>query len=200
MRYKLIMKDLEREESSARPSLSRAFLEHRPLVLPGWAAHFTFWPLMAVGLALDLWTKRAVFDWLQQEQSNGVSIIDGFLQFIRAKNAGAAFGIATGQTQLLAAVSVVALVVIFVVFLLSGTEKKLVHIALGLFAAGVCGNLHDRIFYDGFVRDFIDIVYWPGRHWPAFNIADSMLCIAVALLIISAFTEKSSRKRAQQHK
>jgi len=194
------MTDLEREESSVRPSLSRAFLKHRPLVLPGWSAHFTFWPLIAVGLALDLWTKRAVFDWLQQEQSNGISIIDGFLQFVRAKNAGAAFGIATGQTQLLAAVSVVALVVIFVVFLLSGTEQKLVHIALGLFAAGVCGNLHDRIFYDGFVRDFIDIVYWPGKHWPAFNIADSMLCIAVGLLIISASTGKSSRKRARQHK
>jgi len=152
------------------------------------------------GLALDLWSKKAVFDWLGQKPGHSVSIIDGFLQFIRAKNAGAAFGIATGQTQLLVAVSAVALVVILVVFLLSGTEKKLVHIALGLFAAGVCGNLHDRIFHDGFVRDFIDIVYWPGRHWPAFNIADSMLCIAVALLIISAFTEKSSRKRAQQHK
>ena len=194
------MTDLEREESSVRPSSSRASLKHRPLVLPGWAAHFTFWPLIAVGLALDLWTKRAVFDWLQQEQSNGISIIDGFLQFVRAKNAGAAFGIATGQTQLLAAVSVVALVVIFVVFLLSGTEQKLVHIALGLFAAGVCGNLHDRIFYDGFVRDFIDIVYWPGKHWPAFNIADSMLCIAVGLLIISASTGKSSQRRARQHK
>ena len=194
------MTDLEREESSARPSSGRAFLKHRPLVLPGWAAHFTFWPLIAVGLALDLWTKRAVFDWLQQEQSNGISIIDGFLQFVRAKNAGAAFGIATGQTQLLTAVSVIALVVIFVVFLLSGTEKKLVHIALGLFAAGVCGNLHDRIFCDGFVRDFIDIVYWPGKHWPAFNIADSMLCIAVGLLIISASTGKSSQKRARQHK
>ena len=194
------MTDLEREESSARLSLSRAFLKHRPLVLPDWAAHFTFWPLIAVGLTLDLWTKRAVFDWLQQEQSNGISIIDGFLQFVRAKNAGAAFGIATGQTQLLTVVSVIALIIIFAVFLLSGTEKRLVHVALGLFAAGVCGNLHDRIFHDGFVRDFIDIVYWPGKHWPAFNIADSMLCIAVGLLIISASTGKSSQKRARQHK
>ena len=97
-------------------------------------------------------------------------------------------------------VSVIALVIILVIFLLSGTEKKLIHIALGLFAAGVCGNLYDRIFYDGFVRDFIDIVYWPGKHWPAFNVADSMLCIAVGLLVISASTGKSSRKHAQQHK
>jgi signal peptidase II len=62
----------------------------------------------------------------------------------------------------------------------------LVHVALGLFAAGVCGNLYDRIFNDGLVRDFID-VYYRQHHWPAFNVADSMLCIAVGLGIISCF-------------
>ena len=200
IRCTLVMTELKREKSIAQPSSGWAFLKHRSWVLPDLAAQLIFWPLIMAGLALDLWSKKAVFDWLGQKPGHSVSIIDGFLQFIRAKNAGAAFGIATGQTQLLAAVSVVALVVILVVFLLSGTEKKLVHIALGLFAAGVCGNLYDRIFYDGFVRDFIDIAYWPGKHWPAFNIADSMLCIAVGLLIISASTGKSSRKRAQQHK
>jgi len=194
------MTELKREEGSAQPLVTLLRKAKQQVVLPDLKAHLIFWPLIATGLALDLWTKRAVFDWLQREQSNSVSIIDGFLQFVRAKNAGAAFGIATGQTQLLTTVSVIALVVILAVFLLSGTEKKLVHIALGLFAAGVCGNLYDRIFCDGFVRDFIDIVYWPGRHWPAFNIADSMLCIAVGLLIISALTGKSSQKRARQHK
>ena len=171
--------------------------------MPSLAAHLLFWPLMAVGLILDLWSKRAVFDWLRQSQraEDGISIIDGFLRLVVAENAGAAFGIVPGQRYLLVAVSIIALIVLFVVFLLSGTEQKLVHVALGLFAAGVCGNLYDRIFNNGLVRDFIDIVYWPGRHWPAFNIADSMLCIAVGLIIISGFfTGKSSRKRARQHK
>ena len=75
------------------------------------------------------------------------------------------------------------------------------HAALGLFAAGICGNLYDRIFNNGLVRDFIDVVYWSGRHWPAFNFADSMLCIGVGVVIISGlFTEKSARKHAQQRK
>ena len=74
------------------------------------------------------------------------------------------------------------------------------HVALGLFTAGICGNLWDRIFNDGRVRDFIDIVYWPGKHWPAFNIADSMLCIGVGLMIISSLTEQSYRKCVQQRK
>ena len=120
---------------------------------------------------------------------------------MEAVNDGAAFGIASGQRYLLVAVSVIALIVILTVFLFSGSERKLVHIALGLFAAGICGNLYDRIFNNGLVRDFIDVVYWPGRHWPAFNIADSMLCIGVGLLIISgAFTGKFSRRYARQHK
>ncbi len=160
--------------------------------LPGLKAQLVFWPVMAIGLTLDLWSKNFVFGRLLQQQHNSISIIDGFLQLVLAENEGAAFGIATGHSQLLVAVSVIALAVIFAVFLFGGTEQRLVHVALGLFAAGVCGNLYDRIFNEGFVRDFIDVVYWPGRHWPAFNIADSMLCIAVGLLIISTF-----RARAQ---
>ncbi len=76
----------------------------------------------------------------------------------------------------------------------------MIHIALGLFTGGILGNLYDRIFNDGMVRDFID-VYIGNKHWPTFNVADGLLCIGVGLLIISTFvTEKSSQKHAQQHK
>ena len=159
---------------------------------------FTFY--FSLLLALDLWSKAAVFDWLSRRQDGSVSVIDGFFRFVAVENTGAAFGIATGRTHLLTAVSLIALAVIFVVFFFGKVKRKLVYAALGLFAAGVCGNLYDRIFNDGRVRDFIDVVYWPGRHWPAFNIADSMLCIGVGLMIISTFTEKSSQRHARQHK
>lgn len=190
------MTEPKKENSSARPSAGRAFLSdtaktaHRRLLwcgieLPCLAAHLVFWPLTIIGIALDLWTKKAVFDWLYQKPSNSVSIIDGFLHLVIAENAGAAFGIASGQRYLLTSVSVIALIVIFGIFILGGIKQRLIHVALGLFAAGVCGNLWDRIFNDGRVRDFID-VYYRQYHWPAFNIADSMLCIAVGLLIISS--------------
>lgn len=195
------MTELSREEGGAGLNSGQAFSKRRFFVLPGLKAQLTFWPLMVTGLALDLASKSAVFSWLEQKPGNSVSIIDGFLQLVRTVNPGAAFGIATGQSDLLIAVSVIALVVIFAVFLLSGSQQKLVHVALGLFAAGVCGNLYDRISNDGLVRDFIDVVYWPGRHWPAFNIADTLLCIGVGLLIMANFfTGKSSRTRARQHK
>ncbi len=194
------MEELKKEESSAKPSPGRILLKCRPLVMPGLRAHLVFWPLMAIGIALDLWSKRAVFDWLQQ-QGNNITIIDGFLRLVMALNDGAAFGLFSGKPYLLVAVSIVALIAIFVIFLFSGTERRFVHVALALFAAGVCGNLYDRIFNNGLVRDFIDVVYWPGRHWPAFNIADSMLCIAVGLLVTSTFLSgKSFQKCGQQHK
>jgi len=193
------MTETKTEERSARPNLSRAFLERLGLMLPDAKAQLTFWSLLVVGLALDLWTKRVVFDWLEHRGS--VSIINGFLQFVRALNNGAAFGIMAGKHYLLAAVSVVALIGIFAVFLFSRSRQRLVHIALGLFAAGVCGNLYDRIFNGGLVRDFVDVVYWPGKHWPAFNVADSLLCIGVGLLFISTFfTGRSARRHAQQRK
>jgi len=192
------MSDLNRLENAAPPSPGRAFLDRRGIRLPPLKAHLIFWPVMVIGLAIDLWTKRAVFDWLEERGS--FPIVNGFLELVLAENDGAAFGIAAGQHQVLAAVSIAAMIVILAIFLLGGNREKLVHIALGLFAAGVCGNLWDRIFNNGRVRDFIDVVYWPGKHWPAFNVADSMLCIGVGLLVISTFfTEKHSRKHAQQH-
>ncbi len=148
-----------------------------------------------------MWSKFAVFAWLGEPPAEPVSIVNGIVRLDAYKNDGAAFGIAAGQRGLLVAVSVVALLVVVGLFLLGGRRRRLVHIALGLFAAGVCGNLYDRIFNDGFVRDFIDVVYWPGKHWPAFNVADSMLCIAVALLIASSiFTRKPYPERALPQK
>ncbi len=149
--------------------------------------HLLFWPVFAAGVVLDLWTKNAVFNWLGDLRRDSVTIINGFLRLQLAENPGAAFGIATGQRSLLVVVSVAALVVVIAVFLFAGTNRKIIQIALALFAAGVSGNLYDRLFNNGLVRDFIDVVYWPGRHWPAFNVADSMLCIAVGLLILSGF-------------
>ncbi len=186
----------ENSSDSGSTIVSRYASQLKPHVLrtklPGLTAQLIFWPLVAGGLALDLWTKAAVFDWLHRQGRTSFPVIDGFLRLVMALNDGAAFGLFRGKPHWLAAVSVVALIMVLAVFLFGSVKHKLMHVALGLFTAGVLGNLYDRIFNDGLVRDFIDVVYWPGRHWPAFNVADSMLCIAVALLIISMLiTQKS---------
>jgi len=164
--------------------------------LPDRFAHLIFWPIATAGLLLDLWTKQAVFAALRDEPDQSRTIIRGILTVRLALNDGAAFGIASGRQAFLVGVSTVALLIILGVFLFGSARQRIVQIALGLFAAGVCGNLYDRAFNDGRVRDFIDVVYWPGRHWHTFNVADAMLCIAVGLLVIATlFTDSSCRKR-----
>ena len=192
---------MKKEENGARPSSGRAFLSRTDESrLSGLKAHIIFWSIAVLGIAVDLWTKSAVFSWLEQGPDHRFSIIDGFLQLVLTENAGAAFGIAAGRRDLLVVVSVIALIVIFAVFLFGGSRRTLVHVALGLFAAGVCGNLYDRIFNNGLVRDFID-VYYREHHWPAFNVADGMLCVGVGLMIISSlFTGRFSQKRARRRK
>jgi signal peptidase II len=189
------------EENAARRGSDQAVLKQQSLALPDLKAHLTFWPLLVVGLALDLWTKKIAFDYLKRQETDTVPVIDGFLQLVIRLNKGAAFGIASGQTHLLIAISAIALAIILAIFLFGGIRQRLMHIALGLFAAGVCGNLYDRVFNHGFVRDFVDVVYWPGKHWPAFNLADTMLCVGVGLLIISnLLTGTSCQKHAPQQK
>ena len=82
------------------------------LTLPGLKAHLLFWPLMAAGFLLDVWTKAAVFEWLKQKPGYNISVIDGFLRLVLAENAGAAFGLFQGQRYKLIAASIFAMIVI----------------------------------------------------------------------------------------
>jgi signal peptidase II len=184
------------------PTASGARLGDRFKVeLPDIIGHLIFWPILLSGLLADLWTKQAVFAWLEHKVGQSTDILDGFLMFRMALNTGAAFGIASGRLPFLVGVSVVALLVILGVFFLATARQRMLQVSLGLFAAGVSGNLWDRLFNGGRVRDFIDVVYWPGRHWHTFNVADAMLCIAVGLLVVATLlTDSSNRTHAPQHK
>ncbi len=75
-------------------------------------------------------------------------------------------------------------------------NDRLLCIALSLILGGALGNVLDRLMY-GAVVDFIDLHY-ANWHWPAFNIADSAICIG-ATLIIWGELRKSFGKSAQSH-
>ena len=170
-----------------------------PTTLPWLTATLLFWPVALAGAALDLWSKWAVFNWLPTLEPsryvmiNGEAVpefrytlIDNFLYFILRENDGAAFSIFRGWTFSLVAISAVALVVVIGIFFSRKIHSRLMLFALGCMTSGIIGNLYDRAFNDGRVRDFIDVLIpvidYP---WPTFNVADSMLCIGVGLLIIS---------------
>jgi signal peptidase II len=75
-----------------------------------------------------------------------------------------------------------AAIVAVLVFWLSRVESPFLAVAIGLVIGGAIGNVIDRIRF-GAVVDFLDF-YIGSWHWPAFNIADSAICVGVAAMLL----------------
>ena len=109
------------------------------------------------------------------------SIIDGFFSLTLVHNRGAAFGLLPQQTTLfifLSLFTITLLLLFYRRFFSRGTPFRL---SAGLILGGAVGNLIDRLRYN-YVVDFLDFQFG-SYHWPAFNLADSAICLGVACLI-----------------
>jgi len=132
--------------------------------------------------------------WIQQSDFHAFAVIEGFFNMIRAYNPGVAFSMFADlpdsvRLWLLLGVTIgIAIAVLFWWWqerLRAGITSWL----LVLILAGAAGNIWDRIQL-GYVVDFIDWYVRIGDveyHWPAFNVADACISIAVVLLLISSF-------------
>ena len=112
-----------------------------------------------------------------------VPLIPGLLNLVHIHNKGAAFGLLSGLSAEFAWLFFVAttgLVLGVLGYLLWRLPDDHWPAALGysLILTGALGNLIDRVRL-GEVVDFID-VYWGRYHWPAFNVADSLVCVGPA--------------------
>lgn len=152
--------------------------KHYPLPL--------FYGLALSIYVLDQLTKAWVLRdfWL----GKSVEVIPGFLNWTYVRNDGIAFGMFQGNNTLMG------ILVLFVcgVAIWWATqlkwEFKIVNVFAGLVAAGAAGNLTDR-FRLGYVVDFVDADLGFMR-WPAFNVADSAICIAMALMLYCIIKNK----------
>lgn len=108
-------------------------------------AHLRFWSVALGGVALDLWSKHTVFNWLRQNHEPYV-LVPYVLSFHTMFNPGALFGIGAGQTEWFLVASVLALILVFWMFGQSSPRRFLLQIALGGILAGAMGNMYDRIF------------------------------------------------------
>ena len=143
--------------------------------------------LSAVIVALDLWTKQIALDHLRYEEI--VPVFGDWFNWRLTYNTGAAFSFlrdAGGWQRWFfsaLAVGVSALLAFWLSRLPRHDWRQALPFALII--GGALGNLVDRVRF-GHVVDFIDVVYWPGKHWPAFNIADSaIVCGAVGLALFT---------------
>lgn len=162
--------------------------------MPDFVGHLLFWPIAIGGAAFDLWSKYAIFNWLPSLPGETYTLIDGYVHFILRENAGAAFSILHGQRFFLTATSAAAFIVVILFFLFGSIHRRVMQIALASILGGIVGNFYDRAFLEGHVRDFIDVLIPVIRYnWPTFNVADSMLCIGVGLMIIANFTAPTAQ-------
>lgn len=173
-----------------------------------------FFLLAAFGFALDLATKRELFDWLGlpgaynadasglfSPQTSAYWLIPNVFGFQTSLNEGALFGMGQGMTAVFIGASFIAFIAILLWFWCEGYKSRTLTAAFGLIAAGIAGNLWDRLALHGLVwpeycapeiagepihavRDWILIMIgrWP---WPNFNLADTFLVTGVALVVCS---------------
>lgn len=151
--------------------------------------------IAAIGLAADLGTKYSVFAWrgLPGEQPKWW-LIEPYVGIQTSCNPGALFGLGRGQQKIFAAISFVFFGgMIYWIATAKSAISTATLVALGAIAAGILGNLYDRLglwHFDGLhpqfhytVRDWILFQYNDNYVWPNFNLADSYLvCAAIYIL------------------
>jgi signal peptidase II len=120
--------------------------------------------------------------------------VPDFFNLVNVPNTGAAFGSFKGNNTFFVIISIIALVVVTILLVRHWRSDPWRDVSLALLLAGILGNLTDRLLY-GHVVDFLlfDLHIRYADPWPAFNVADSCISIAVVLFIIHSFgKEKAS--------
>jgi signal peptidase II len=136
-------------------------------------------------LLLDQLTKAVVLNFLGYAQEK--IVIEGFFKFVHWGNTGAAWSLFRGNNGLLAVIAVVALIVLWLTRHHFDLRTFTGQFAFGFICGGIAGNLIDRVR----VGHVIDFVYFYVRRangdelgFPAFNVADSAICIGVGLIFL----------------
>ncbi len=136
--------------------------------------------------ALDQWTKQLVLRFVSPDESRVV--VRDFFSLVDVTNTGAAFGSFRNNNTLFIVISTAALLVVVTLLVRRHPTDTWRDVSLALLLAGILGNLTDRLLYRH-VIDFLlfDLHVRFAHPWPAFNVADSCISIAVVLFVIHSF-------------
>ena len=149
--------------------------------------------VLVLGLGLDQVTKLLVLQNLPL--GSHIPIVPGFFNLVHVHNKGAAFSllnsIPVGFTRPFFIITTgLVLGVVGYFWWRLPTANWPAALGYSLIMAGAVGNLIDRVRL-GEVVDFLDF-YWGGYHWPAFNVADSLVCLGAAVLVWVILTEEKT--------
>jgi signal peptidase II len=139
---------------------------------------------------LDQITKFLVLKNIPFEDS--IPVIPKFFYLVHVRNTGAAFGMLQDSNRFFIGLAIIALGVLGFLLFRRMFHTPVTRYGAGLLLAGIAGNLTDRLAH-GSVVDFLDFVLPVYGHWPAFNVADSCICIAAAFFVYSSLFEDTRR-------
>ena len=145
---------------------------------------FAFFALLADQASKFIVDTKLVID-------EPIEICDYF-NLVKVWNTGISFSLFNnyGNSGKIALICFALTVVFFLLHWMYREESRLKVFSLALIIGGALGNITDRL-RAGAVLDFLDFHY-ESLHWPAFNLADTFICIGAFLLIMSEL--KSKRK------
>ena len=157
-----------------------------------------FFVTIILVMILDQWTKLLVLSHFEYGES--LAMIRDFFSLTYVRNTGAAFGFLASanpafRVPFFLAVPIVAMVILGFLYRDLPKDSRWRSLALGLVTGGAIGNLIDRVRL-GFVVDFLDFHYQNVYYFPAFNVADSAICIGVAILLLSTIEKKENSSDA----
>jgi len=145
---------------------------------------------------LDRVTKIAVLKYLSKVDGEEKVVIDGFFKLVHWGNTGAAWSMFQDKNSQLAIVSLLALLGLFIWRHHFDTRTLLGQISLGLIFGGILGNLYDRLFIHyvvDFIRFYIERRGGSEIGFPAFNVADSGICVGVGLLFFISWQQEMAK-------
>ena len=173
-----------RDESSAdAPRVVRTSSGRAARILSSRSAWLSALALAVLVFVIDQGSKYLVVT--QMRLGERITVVDGLLWWYSIRNSGAAFSIGENVTWIFTLIMVVAATV--VMYLLRRARTLSWVLALGGLLGGICGNLFDRLFREpgfgsGHVVDFISV-----PNFAIFNIADSAICVCMALIVFLNF-------------
>jgi len=158
-------------------------------------AVFFFVSIVFVILA-DQWTKSLVLAKFAYGES--LALIPDWFSFTYVRNTGAAFGFLADanpsfRVPFFLVVPLIAMVVLGLLYRDLPKTSRYRAMSLGLVSGGALGNLIDRVRL-GYVVDFLDFHWRNSWYFPAFNVADSAICVGVGILLLSTFQREGGQR------
>lgn len=151
---------------------------------------------LSIALAAVLLDQLSKYFMLNEILGEQIVIeITPFFNWVRAWNTGVSFSMFNdyGSMGTIILSAVAGAIVIALIVWLKNEKNRLAQAALGMIIGGAVGNVIDRVRL-GAVFDFLDF-HIAGTHWPAFNLADSFICVGAVILIVqSIFTKKEGKQ------